>query len=59
MTLSERLGLGVLAATSGERVVWRPPNVMRISCRPSSPDPHNLSFHSAFKEGTARAEACG
>jgi hypothetical protein len=28
----------------------RPPNEMRISCRPSSPCPHKLTFRSAFTE---------
>jgi hypothetical protein len=49
-------------------VCWRPgkarrqrepgcaPNDLRISCRPSSPRPHQLTFHSAPKEGAARTE---
>jgi hypothetical protein len=34
----------------------KPPNDLRISCEPSSRPAHNLTFHSALKEGAGRAE---
>jgi hypothetical protein len=49
---------GYLVTRRPYGVSTRPPNEMRISCRPSCSRPYKLSFHSAFEEPAARAEPC-